>query len=1105
MNNRKQKWSSARSSIYVAVVFLLFVSCLSITARGQQSTTADILGTVSDPTGATIPGAQVTVTNTGTEEKRSATTGSTGDYVFNVLQPGNYNVTITSGGFQSFSESKVQIVAGDRRRVDAQLKVGASSQTVNVEAQASALQTDSSSLLSSVSQSEVQDIPLNGRNFVNLVQVQPGVSQGSPTSFVNGTRLDDLRQSASYSANGQEETFNNNMIDGADNNERQVGTIAVHPSIDSIAGLTVYTNDYPADVSRTAGAVVNVITKSGTNAFHGDVFEYFRNTVLDAENYSFGSVLPRTQLNLNQYGGSLGGPIVHDKTFFFGDYEGYNSVAGLATVTNTVPTLFEERNPGNFSDVGGAVYCTSPGVPAGCTGSIDAAGLAFFKLYPAPNKGTNQYVGVPGEVQYSHIFDVRVDHHFNAKDWASVRLGYNNVTTHEPQGSTAGGFPTTTVAGVTLNPSSGALDGYDFDFGLLINFTHIFSPNLLATGTAAYTRDNNQGLPATLGTNFSQAIGQPNVNTPVGQATSLAAITVTGGARLGAGTQQPVLDQDNTFQYTASFNYTHGSHNMKYGATLVRRQLTNLQSTNTEGSFSFTGYPNLIQGLYLSVSRNLDVYPPHLRMWELGGYAEDDWRLNKSVTLNLGARYDVYTPYTEISNHISTFNAQTGALLVAGQNGVSSTAGIQTSYSGFQPRTGVAFNLGHGFVIRGGFGISFFPMNNSNWATLKGPPFVSTVSTCGTAPNATTPCPGITRFAQGLPATTPSTLSTPGVSIYAAEDTSYRASYALQSNVTAQKEWRDNVLTLSWVNMEGKDLFRFFPDLNSPGPTTLTGTAFQQARPYYSVDPLLGSVGWIDSHGYSNYNALRVIGQRRLSHGLSFMVNYTLSHNLGSYTILTTDINGSGSELGHGQHIAGDYGNLSLDVRSQVGGYFSYALPFGQQLQGLSAAVAKGWQLNFIGSWQTGLPFSILNSSNVENAVPGSLDRPNIIGNPNDLSSRTIGAFFDPSAFVSQPKGTVGNLGQYTLHGPHYRHLDMSLQKSFPLPERLSLDFQAQAFNLFNVVNFANPNFTLPASGSVSLANINSATLNSSHFGQITSTIVGYSPRVAQLSLALRF
>src|SRR5262244_1777103 len=380
-----QRLAIALSACMMALCFFPMNEALA------QLNTADILGRVSDSTGAVLPNVKVTAQNIATNDMKTVMTSSTGEYVFNLMIPGQYTVTGEAPSFRKAAIS-LTVSAGDRARADMQLQVGNVTEIVQVEAQSPALQTDSSTVSTVIAAQAVQDLPLNGRNFVTLVQSTVGVSAGPSNSILSGTRPDERRQTANIVANGQNEVFNNQMIDGMDNNEREQFTLMVRPSIDMIQEVKVDTNSYPAEVGRAGGAVINILTKSGTNEFHGNLYEFLRNDKLNANDFFANkSGVPRAKYRQNQYGASLGGRIKRDKTFFFGDFEGLKIRQGVPTGLIFTPTLYEEQHPGDFSDVSGPV------VPAS---QIDPVALKYFKLFPAPNAGT------PGKLGANYINNV---------------------------------------------------------------------------------------------------------------------------------------------------------------------------------------------------------------------------------------------------------------------------------------------------------------------------------------------------------------------------------------------------------------------------------------------------------------------------------------------------------------------------------------------------------------------------------------------------------------------------------------------------------------------------------------------------------------------------
>jgi Carboxypeptidase regulatory-like domain/TonB-dependent Receptor Plug Domain len=607
-----------RTLFVLLTLFISFAS--SVTA---QTNTADIVGTVTDSSGAVVPKATVTVVNTGTGQKRSVQTSEAGEYIFSLLQVGAYSLTVENPGFKTFRVPNVTLAAGDRARIDAQLQPGEVSQEVNVTSETPALQTDSSTVGSLVDNTQVEDLPLNGRNLINLVQVQPGVTPGLAGSFGAGLKPDDHRQTSSYSANGQTDQANNNMIDGFDNNERMIGVIGVRPSPDAIDQVKILTGLYTAEVGRSSGGVVNLLTKSGTNKFHGSVYEYFRNDVLDANNYF--ATGPKAELRQNQFGASVGGPIVKDKTFFFGDYEGFRQVTGT-TFVSTVPTAFEEQNCSssgcNFSDVINSYGAPGPVIPAKL---IDSIGLAYFDLYPTPNYGgasatSNNYSYTPNQVQDSDLFDVRIDHHFTEKTTLFGRYSFNNVNTVLPA-------PLPSVDGVSPGGGTFQFNGHSFErqqqAGLTL--THLFTPNLVLELRAGYLRSIINMLQSNYGLQPAAAIGFKNINIAGVPATDgLPSFTMSNNyASLGDSAFEPEGEYDNAFQYMDDVIYTRGNHNIKIGAGVIRRQAENTQSQFPRGAGFFLGaftgnvLGDLVTGQAAAIQRQIALVSPGLRSWEL--------------------------------------------------------------------------------------------------------------------------------------------------------------------------------------------------------------------------------------------------------------------------------------------------------------------------------------------------------------------------------------------------------------------------------------------------------------------------------------------------------
>ncbi len=1133
--------------LILQLLLLGFFLCCSQFAQAQ-GTTADVVGTVTDNSGAILPNAKVTITNTGTNITRTVTTDDSGAYTVNLLPIGIYSVKVEAVGFKSFAVSSIALVAGDRTRVDAKMEVGATSETINITADTNVLQTDTSTVGTAITGKLVQELPLNGRNYIQLALLAPGVSPGPPNGLATGTRPDDRRLSSSYSVNGQDPVVNNNMIDGMDNNERVIGTIGVRPSIDAIQEFKVQTNLYSAEVSRTSGGVVNILTKSGTNNFHGSLFEFLRNDKFDANgNYNFtgGAQLPKAKFRQNQFGGSIGGPIRKDKTFFFGDFEALRVRQGIA-ITAVIPTA--KQRIGDFSEncsagFNAAGICANAAQQINFVNTIGAApvgavpfnrldqgvyaslrdpiALKFAALLPLPTGpgiNTTNYASSPVRPQDASTFDARVDHRLNDKMNMFGRYSFNDVTTVQPPG-----FPAATGG---INP------GGVFSFAgpnesraqnIQLNLVRTLRPNLLLELRTGYTRVAIQSKTINDGKNAANDLGFPCtavscVNIGDQQTFGLPRVVIQGFQDLGDVWFVPLLNFSNTFQYNGALTWTRGAHNIKMGASLIRRQFSFTQSRSGRGGFTFNahannapsltnfGLANFIVGTPVTIERVTSLYKPGYRTWETGAFVQDDWRATNWLTLNLGLRYDVFTPKTEQYNRLANFDPINATILAAGENS-NSTVGIKTDYKNFAPRFGFAATLKPGTVLRGGIGWSFFPGDYASNGLLKNPPFTAAL-TCGTSTTGSltnTGCPaGTGTFAQGAPrpvepsafprvngalnlaAIIPSTIG--------AMDLDFKSSYNIQFNLTLEKQFGNNVASIAYLGTQGRRMAMAIPDINRALPS---GSATANPRPFATRAPRITTIGYLTPQGNASYNALQLSFNRRFSRGLSVTSGFTWAHGVDEVTGLGTSTGGYGMFAGPFDQVVANvkrYDRATSDFNIKYRWSFgaNYELPWGKDLKGLAGQVLGGWQTNGTVTWQTGLPFTVTNQQNVSGVIGGGGERPNLLAQNLRVSNPTVGIagqFLDPAAFALPANFTLGNSSRNQGYGPNQSIINASIFKTFKVYEGWNLQFRTEMFNVPNHPVFGNPN----------------TAFGNANYGKITSTAGVYTPRQIQFAFKLLF
>jgi len=1041
-------------------------------AARAQVTTADLVGRVTDDSGGVLPGVTITATHAGTGAVREQITSDTGDYAFTLLPIGTYEVRMELQGFRT-QTGRITLASADRGRLDGKLAVGDVAETIQVTAEAPLLQTDTSSVSALLPSQIVEDLPVQDRNITRLIQLVPGAHEGAISSAANGTRPDERRRTVAISVNGAADIENNHMIDGADNNERLMGTSGVRVSLDAIAEVRVQTNLYAAETGRTPGAVINIITKAGTNAFHGSAFEYFRDGRFDSRTFFEKTDPERRQ---NQFGGSLGGPIRRNRTFFFADYEGYRLDEGQPNLI-TVPTA--RMRTGDFSELlpNTIIYdpTTTPRQPFPGNvippDRISSIARNLMALYPMPTSArvVDNFSGVTTRTQDSDTADLRIDHQFNQDNSVFARYSYNGVNTFTPGLCPVvdGIDPGCVLAGVG---GGGAFPGPNETdvHGLQANYLRVFNSTLVAEVRGGYLKLDIASLPPNEGTNAATKMGIPGANIP-NLATGLSAIEVIGYAYLGDQGFLPIEYHDTTKQVSGVVTKTWRSHTFKAGGGFINRWAAkrgiggspsgnytfNALLTNNGAGSGGNAVASLLLGFPSAATRNFELVIPNYHSLEPSGFAQDDWRATSWLTLNLGVRYDVYTPLTEENDNIGNFDLNGLRLLLANRDGVSRSVNVKTDYSNIAPRFGASATLPWQMVLRGGWGLSYFPTNMHSPALFRNPPFISAWPgpTINLGPSGGVP----TLFLRdGFPAPEPANAVSPSGAI-AAVDSDFKSTRIQQFNLVLEKEFGGNVVSVGYV---GSRTDRWIggnsgaPGRNYNTPAIGPGN-IQTRRPFFSTLPSVTNITVRESEYRAWFDSLQLVFQRRYRAGLSVSTHYTYA--VGEWESWVP-WNPARNELFRSPN----------EIRHKYVLTATYELP-GQGLPGAAGAVLGGWQINASAFWQSGLPFDVTNGAPRTNT--GAPDRPNLVGNSTlPDSERTLTRWFNTGAFEAQPFFTEGNAPRFLLTGPSQRRLDLSLFKRVPLRGDTQLQLRAEVYNVTNTPSFAPPGSALgtPTFGRIS-------------------------------------
>ncbi|MCM3879436.1 MAG: carboxypeptidase regulatory-like domain-containing protein [Vicinamibacterales bacterium] len=1043
---------------------------LSLNTLAFAQGTGELVGRVTDASGGVLPAVTVTATNVATKNTRSTVSTDTGDYTFTLLPIGSYTVKIELQGFQTVN-AKVDLSTGDRARVDAKMTIGTVEESVMVTGEAPLLQTDTSTVSSLINEKTVQDAPIPGRNIIRMVQLIPGASEGALSSLANGTRPDERRQTSSVSINGVNDVLNNQLVDGMDNNERSIGTVAIKPSIDAIAEVRVQTNMYTAEVGRTLGGVINIITKSGGNQFHGSAFEFARHEMFDSRLFFARGDKP--EIRQNQYGGSLGGPIKANRTFFFVDYEGYRLKQGVPFLI-TVPTA--KMRTGDFSELPVTIYDPINAVRTPFPGNViptsrfDPIAAKYLALWPVPTSPglANNFAYTSERIQNNQAVDFRVDHRFNNNNTVFVRYSYNQTYTLTPSLcppvtiGTESIDPTCIVGGAATGNYAGPNDTTAQN--LTGSFVRIFNSTTVAEIKGSFSKPDILSTGPNHGENLGNFFGVPNANAGTIETSGLPLMEIRPTTFAAAGETQwvPLQIYNRTYQVAGTVTQARGSHNLKVGAGIVLRHWGVLQSNSAQGLWGFDanptnsgtgaggghGFASFLLGYPTDVRRLYTPGSPVYSTPEPSVFVQDDWRATSWLTVNLGVRYDVFGPLSEKDDHLSNWDPDAKKLLVATVDGVSRTSNVKSDLTDIAPKLGFSASLPHNMVLRGGFGLAYFPNNKNAGAYMKNPPFTANYGPVTSTANSN----GVPNLflKDGLPVVTFANPAQPtGNVIGTALD--YKSDRAKQFNLMIEKEFSGNVFTAGYIGSRGD---RLVAGKNFNLAPAGAGSV-DPRRPLFSQYPSISAANVLTNLGASTYDAAQFVFTRRSRNGLTFTTHYTRSH-ARSMTLAPWDM----SILEWGD-------TINFDVPHRFVATVNYELPWGKDLTGVAHGFLANWQVNFTAFAQSGVAYTVLNQSSRTNT--GGTDRPNVTGDPN-LDERTVQKWFKTEAFSAADPFTAGNIGSALMHGPAQRQTNFSLFKDLSLKGTQKIQLRAEVYNLFNQANFGLPdnNFGSTGFGSIS-------------------------------------
>ncbi|MFN3322240.1 MAG: carboxypeptidase regulatory-like domain-containing protein [Bryobacteraceae bacterium] len=1095
---------------------LLLVS-LAFVASGQ-TVTATLVGSVTDATAAGVPDATVTAVHKQTGLTRSSTTTATGDYRLPSLPIGFYRLTVERAGFKRAVIDDIELQVDQVLRIDPVLQVGEVAESVEVTAATPLVASEQSSVGQVIDNRQIVDLPLRGRSFFELALLAPGTTPAAPGSFVANRRpMPGGLNAPAFQVGGAREKSNGYLIDGVDSQDPHYLTPSFFPSVDVIQEFKLLTNAYTAEYGRFA-AQVNATTRAGGNELHGGAYHFLRNNALDAANF-FDNFTGRgiPPLRYNQFGANLGGPVSlprlysgQNRTFFFASYEGTRVRRGRTAQLN-VPT--PEQRAGDFSQLGfrgnRAIFdpATTRRLASGAIvrdpfpgnripqNRFTSFGSEIVKFYPSPSVTVptgNNFFATLSDTSDNNQGMIRLDHRFN--DSNSIFFRYSLFD------------------GIEASPSpidNGGLSNNIRTQNIAFNYTHVFGPSLIYELRAGYNRPTYLTLQdGAFQIDFARQLGLRNLLTdPIGW--GVPNISLTGFSGMGTDAN-PTTQVSNTYHLVNHVTLTRSTHNVKFGTDQRKVNYNDRSERNVRGSFNFTGgltgdparvgttgvsVGDLLLGLPLTATGSATSLAGNFNGFSHAFFVQDDWRVSKRLTVNLGLRYELNTRFTDVQNRLSLFDPDFpgGRLLIGGtsqafipRQGLVDTGQpaiprglIPTDTNNWGPRVGIAFRpfASNRTVVRAGYGIFFDIIELQDLRTfVRNPPFGEVIQLTSDQ-NGAADSPNVIRVSELFPAAG-STAARPNAF---SPSKQYSDPYYQQWNFGIQHELFSGWLVeLMYLGSKGTFLAQRL-NLNQAvlDPDPSRPTSVQSRMPF----PLFGNnIRTTFPEANSTYHAGAIKVEKRFAQGLALLGSYTHAKSLDAGSL----IDNAPRDI-YNKRLTKGRSNFDLRHRAVISG--SYELPFGPGKSafrsGPAARVFGGWQLNSIFNWHSGFPFSVMAQGNACNCN-AAMQTAQQIGDPLAGALRIRESWFNTAAFAQPAQGTFGSSGRNILDGPSVTWFDASLFKSIPIGESLKLQLRAEAFNVFNTTRFNQPG----------------GTVNTPTYGVITSA---RDPRTVQFALKLRF